>query len=199
MSLRAELVRLGLRWIFKRRMSSSTTIEQVRQSIDGHMKWIPNPPKWTETTSVDAGGVPAVRIVTPASRPDCYVLHLHGGGYVAGSPPLYRDFTWRIANVTRARVLCIDYRLAPEHPFPAAVEDAVKAYRSMLADGIDARRIAVMGDSAGGGLVFATLLKLRDEGVTLPAAAVALSPWTDLALTGPSMHARMRRPIHSCR
>jgi epsilon-lactone hydrolase len=192
MSLRAELVRLGLRWIFKRRMGSSTTLEEVRQSIDGHLKWIPNPPKGTETTVVDAGGVPAVRIVTPASRPDHYVLFLHGGGHVAGSPALYRDFTWRIANVTRTCVLCIDYRLAPEHPFPAAVEDAVTAYRSMLADGADPGRIAFMGDSAGGGLVFATLLRLRDEGVTLPAAAVALSPWTDLALTGPSMRANAK-------
>jgi epsilon-lactone hydrolase len=187
MSLRAELVRLGLRWIFKRRMSASTTLDEVRQSIEGHMKWVPYPPKGTETTECDAGGVPAVRIVTPASRPDRHVLYLHGGGYVAGSPALYRDFTWRIANVARSRVLCTDYRLAPEHPFPAAVEDAVTAYRSMLVDGAEPRRIAFMGDSAGGGLVFATLLRLRDDRVPLPAAAVTLSPWTDLALTGASM------------
>ena len=119
----------------------------------------------------------------PDAVGDRHVLYLHGGGYVAGSPALYRDFIWRIAAAARAHVLCIDYRLAPEHPFPAALDDAVNAYRWLLAEGADPRRMAVMGDSSGGGLVFATLLRLRDEGARLPAAAVALSPWTDLACT----------------
>jgi acetyl esterase/lipase len=188
MSLRAELIRLGLRVLVKRRMRAAKTLEDHRLSLEGFARWVPNPPAGTEIISVDAGGVPAVRIARPVSKPDRHILYLHGGGYVAGSPELYRDFTWRIANVTHARVLCIDYRLAPEHPYPAAVEDAVSAYRWLMADGAAARRIAFMGDSAGGGLVFATLLKLRDEGVMLPAAAVALSPFTDLALTAPSLH-----------
>jgi monoterpene epsilon-lactone hydrolase len=84
-------------------------------------------------------------------------------------------------------VLCIDYRLAPEHPFPAALDDAVAAYRWLLADGADPRRIAIIGDSAGGGLTFGTLLRLRDEGVAMPAAAAGISPWTDLALTGETL------------
>jgi acetyl esterase/lipase len=84
-------------------------------------------------------------------------------------------------------VLCIDYRLAPEHPFPAAVDDAAAAYRWLVAEGADPRRMAIMGDSAGGGLTLATLLRLRDEGAALPAAAVVLSPWTDLTLTNESM------------
>ena len=84
-------------------------------------------------------------------------------------------------------MLCIDYRLAPEHPFPAALDDAVAAYHWLLAQGVDPHRIALMGDSAGGGLAFATMLRLRDEGVELPAAAVVVSPWTDLALTGESL------------
>jgi acetyl esterase/lipase len=84
-------------------------------------------------------------------------------------------------------VLCIDYRLAPEHPFPAALDDAVAAYRWLLAQGADPSHIALMGDSSGGGLVFSTMLRLRDEGVALPATAVAVSPWTDLALTGESL------------
>jgi monoterpene epsilon-lactone hydrolase len=186
-SLRAELIRLGLRWLVKRKMRAVTTLEQFRQSMGGFVNWLPNPPAGTETIATDAGGVPAILITRPVSRLDCHILYLHGGGYVAGSPALYRDFTWRVANVTRARVLCIDYRLAPEHPFPAALEDAVAAYRWLISDGATPQRIAIMGDSAGGGLVFATLLKLRDEGVTLPAAAVALSPFTDLALTGDSL------------
>jgi acetyl esterase/lipase len=135
---------------------------------------------------VDAGGVPAVRIKVSQAREDRCVLYFHGGGYVIGSAPLFRDFTWRIGAAVRACVLFFDYRLAPEHPFPAALDDAVKAY-GWLADQFDPQQIAFVGDSAGGGLALATLLKLRDEGRALPAAAVALSPWTDLALTGPSL------------
>jgi epsilon-lactone hydrolase len=136
---------------------------------------------------VDAGGVKGEFITTPACRPDRAVLFLHGGGYVTGWGALYRHFTWRIATAARARVLAIDYRLAPEHPFPAALDDALAAYRWLVAGGADPRRTAVMGDSAGGGLALALLLRLRDEGVELPAAAIALSPWTDLALTGASL------------
>jgi acetyl esterase/lipase len=145
---------------------------------------VPRPPKTTNVVSLTVGGVPAVRVATPRSRDDRHVLYLHGGGYVCGSPAHYRDFIWRIADAAAARVLVIDYRLAPEHPFPAAVDDAVAAYRWLLSQGADPRRMTIMGDSAGGGLTFATLLRLRDERVPLPAAAVALSPWTDLALTG---------------
>ena len=114
------------------------------------------------------------------------MLFLHGGGYNSGSPAMYRHFTWRIAEAARARVLAIDYRLAPEHPFPAALDDAIAAYRWLLGR-TDAQHIAVMGDSAGGGLALALLLRLRDAREPLPAAAVALSPWADLALTGASL------------
>jgi acetyl esterase/lipase len=135
---------------------------------------------------MDVGGVPGEFVATPASRPDHHLLFLHGGGYVTGSPALYRHFTWRLATGARARVVAIDYRLAPEHPFPAALNDALAAYRWLLAGTADPRRMVVMGDSAGGGLALALLLRLRDEGLDLPAAVVALSPWTDLALTGAS-------------
>jgi epsilon-lactone hydrolase len=126
-------------------------------------------------------------ITTPASETHRHVLFLHGGAFIIGSPRLYRHLTWRIADAAHARVLAVDYRLAPEHPFPAALEDALAAYKWLLADGADPRRIVIMGDSAGGGLVFSLMLRLRDEGCPLPAAAVALSPWTDLALTGDSL------------
>jgi epsilon-lactone hydrolase len=184
-SLRAELVRIGVRWFIKRRRRP--TVAAARRSIRAAARWVPRPPAGTEVQAVDAGGVPGELIATAASRLDRHVLFLHGGGYVTGSPALYRHFTWRIATATRARVLAIDYRLAPEHPFPAALDDARAAYRWLLAGRVDPQRTAVIGDSAGGGLALALLLKLRDDGLVLPGAAVALSPWTDLALTGASL------------
>jgi epsilon-lactone hydrolase len=187
MSLRSEMVRLGLRWLIKRRNYRELSIEQHRQLASTAERLVPDPPAGTTTRSVNAGGVQAHLITTPASEPHRHVLFLHGGGFIIGSPSLYRHVTWRIAETTGARVLAVDYRLAPEHPFPAALEDAVTAYRWLLANGADPRRIAVMGDSAGGGLVFSLMLRLRDEGARLPGAAVALSPWTDLALTGASL------------
>ena len=185
MSLRAELLRLGLRLV-KGRATPEPKIEAIRQRLERIKPFIPGPPKGTITARLDAGGVRSVRVAALASHPDRHILYLHGGGYAYGSPSHYRDFLWRIAAATSARVLCIGYRLAPEHPFPAALEDATRAYRWLLREGAAPSRVAVMGDSAGGGLVFATLLRLRDESVALPAAAVAFSPWTDLALTGES-------------
>jgi epsilon-lactone hydrolase len=183
-SLRAELVRLGLRWSVKRPRRS---VAAARAGIAAAQRRVPAPPAGTQVSKIDAGGVAGELIATPASRPDRHVLYLHGGGYVTGSPALYRHLTWRIAAATRARVLAIDYRLAPEHPFPAALDDAFAACRWLLAAKADPRRAAIMGDSAGGGLALALLLKLRDCGHERPAAAVALSPWTDLALTGVSL------------
>jgi acetyl esterase/lipase len=181
------MVRLGLRWFIKRRNYRELSIEQHRQFASTAERLVRDPPAGTRTLAVDAGGVKADLITTPASEPHRHVLFLHGGGFIIGSPSLYRHVTWRIAAATRAGVLAVDYRLAPEHPFPAALEDAVSAYHWLLANGAEAQRIAVMGDSAGGGLVFSLMLRLRDEKVPLPGAAVALSPWTDLALTGPSL------------
>jgi epsilon-lactone hydrolase len=186
MTIRAELLRLGLR-AFKRSGAAPIDIAKIRRGVDFFKHVTPRPPRSTRVTALDAGGVPAVRVATPRSRQDCLVLYLHGGAYVSGSPQLYRDFLWRIADATAACVLCIDYRLAPEHRFPAAVDDALAAYRWLLSNGADPRRVALIGDSAGGGLVFGTLLRLRDEGLPLPAAGIGLSPWTDLALTGETL------------
>jgi acetyl esterase/lipase len=148
---------------------------------------VPKPPRDTQVSRLDLDGVPAVQVATPKSRSDRHVLYLHGGGHMSGSPGLYRDFIWRLADATAARVTILDHRLAPEHPFPAALDDALTAYRRLLSDGADPRRTAIAGESSGGGLTLSTLMRARDEGVPLPAAAVALSPWTDLALTGRSL------------
>ena len=115
------------------------------------------------------------------------VLALRGGGYCLGSLASNRRFAGLLAEVTGARVLSVGYRSAPEHPFPAALDDVVGAYRWLLDTGADPARVAVAGNSAGGGLAIAVLLALRDAGDTLPGAAIALSPWTDLAATGASL------------
>jgi epsilon-lactone hydrolase len=186
-SLRAEIVRLGSRLLLKRGNRSDLSVAEGRQRLQRLQRLVPRPPAGAVRELVDAGGVPAERVTMPQSHADRDILYLHGGGFVTGSASLYRHLTWRLAAAAQARLLAIDYRLAPEHPFPAALDDAVAAYRFLLADGADPRRIAVIGDSAGGGLALSLLVRLRDEGEALPAAAVALSPWTDLALTGPSL------------
>lgn len=112
------------------------------------------------------------------------VLYLFGGGYVLGSPASRRKTAGHIANAASMRVMIANYRLAPEHPFPAAIDDAVSAYRALLELGAQADRIVVMGDSAGGGLAAALLVALRDSGDPLPAGGVLISPWADLACTG---------------
>jgi acetyl esterase/lipase len=115
------------------------------------------------------------------------ILYLHGGGYILLSPMTHRPITTRLAAWSEARLFALDYRLAPEHPFPAAVDDALAAYHALLGQGIKPDRIVVAGDSAGGGLALALLLALRDAGEPLPAGAVLFSPWTDLAATGRSI------------
>lgn len=187
MSLRAELVRLGLRFFIKRMSGPETTVEVTRRRLALVGRLVPLPPRGTLVKRIDLDGVKAVSVATAESRSDRHVLYLHGGGHVAGKPALYRDFIWRLAAATRAVAVIVDHRLAPEHPYPASLDDVVNAYRALLAQGADPRRMAVMGESSGGGLMLAMLLRLRDDGTPLPAAAVALSPWTDLALTGNSL------------
>jgi epsilon-lactone hydrolase len=139
---------------------------------------------------VDAGGVPAEWVAAPGCDPERAVLYLHGGGYVIGSINTHRRLAYDISAASGARVLVIDYRLAPEHPFPAAVEDAAKAWRWLLQQGFAAHRLAIAGDSAGGGLTLATLVNLRDQKLGLPACAVAISPWVDLEVVGNSITTR---------
>jgi acetyl esterase/lipase len=143
MSLRAELVRFCLPWFMRPRFPSDIQIEDVRRRVARFAHLVPPPPRGTELIVVDAGGVKAERIATPRSLPNRYVLHLHGGAYLLGFPALFRDFTWRIADVTGARVLCIDYRLAPEHPFPAAIEDVTAAYRWLIAECAEPRHVGL--------------------------------------------------------
>lgn len=139
---------------------------------------------------VNAGGVGAEWIAAPGAVTDRVILYLHGGGYVIGSINTHRAMIARIARASNARALAIDYRLAPEHPFPAAVDDATAAYRWLLAQGYKPAKIVIAGDSAGGGLALAALVALRDAGQPMPAGAVPISPWTDLEGSGDSVRSK---------
>jgi monoterpene epsilon-lactone hydrolase len=139
------------------------------------------------TQPVMAGSAPALWIDVEGARPDRVVLYLHGGAFVAETPNFHAAMLARICREARARGLMPSYRLAPEHRFPAALDDCMAAYRWLLDQGIAAARIVVAGDSAGGNLTLALLLRARDEGLALPAGAVALSPVADFTFSGDSM------------
>ncbi|MDB5375188.1 MAG: Alpha/beta hydrolase fold-3 domain protein [Belnapia sp.] len=136
---------------------------------------------------VSANGVPAEWNGTPGADASRVLLFLHGGGYVAGSLRSHRSMVAEAGRAAGVRCLALDYRLAPEHPFPAAVEDAVSGYRYLLDQGFTPPRIAIGGDSAGGGLAAATLVALREQGLPMPACGWLVSPWMDLESTGESM------------
>jgi acetyl esterase/lipase len=144
-------------------------------------------PEGVSSTPVDAGGIAGEWITAPGATDDQIIYWLHGGGYCIGSINTHRGLLARISAASGARVPAIDYRLAPEHPFPAAVEDAVAGYHWLLSTGVDPEQVVIGGDSAGGGLTVATLVALKDAGERLPAGAVCISPWTDMTLTGESL------------
>jgi monoterpene epsilon-lactone hydrolase len=146
---------------------------------------------------VSAGGVDGEWIAASDARRDKAVLYFHGGGFRLGSVSSHRELIARISQASGCRVLAINYRLAPEHRFPAPVDDAMAAYRWMLDQGLRPENIVLAGDSAGGNLALAAMLGLRERGMPLPAAAALMSPWTDLAATGASYVSRADAdPIH---
>ncbi len=143
-----------------------------------------------ELESVEIEGLDAEWVKIHGQSPEIFILYLHGGGYSLGSIQTHRELVSRIARACEAKALVLDYRLAPENPFPAAIEDALAAYRYMLQQNISPQKIVVMGDSAGGGLTMSTLLSIRDKGEKMPCAGVCISPWVDLAGTGDSLKTR---------
>ena len=153
----------------------------------------PASPEITVST-VNVGPVPSEWVSAPGADPDRRLLYFHGGGYVVGAPETRRDLAGRISAASGCVVLTAGYRLAPEHPFPAAVDDAWDALRFIRASGPSgqspARALFIGGESAGGGLTLATLVATRDAGEPMPDAAVTLSAWTDLAISGESMQTR---------
>lgn len=188
LSLRARLLRRPVRWLLAPIFRAGRSVALRRRALlrIATMKQLPLPP-CTKLSSDTLRGVPA-EWVEQTRKPSRRVLvYLHGGAYAVGAPRVYRELCARLALRLPARVLSVDYRLAPEHPFPAAIEDSVAVYRALLERGIAAADIVLAGDSAGGGLSLACALRLRELNLPQPAALLLFSPWTDLSLSGDSI------------
>jgi monoterpene epsilon-lactone hydrolase len=147
-------------------------------------------PAEVSVTAAALGGVPTAEITVDGIEPRHVVLYFHGGVYVMGDAFLAADLASQVGRRTHAKVISVDYRLAPEHPYPAAVDDALAAYHALLHNEVDPSDIVFAGESAGGGLVVATLVNARDHGLPLPAAAFVMSPYVDLTLAGSTMETK---------
>jgi len=184
-SIQNYLVRGLLKAANKNKNVENHTVEKVRRSLN-RLTLIAKIPRGVTYENVSCEGVNCEWAVPANLKHKGAVLYLHGGAYVSGSLDTHRALVGRIARASRTKCLSVEYRLAPEHPFPAGLEDAIKTYQWLLKQGYDHKKIVIAGDSAGGGLTIATLLKLRDENLPLPIAGVCMSPWLDLECTGDS-------------
>jgi len=176
---------------------STLSIEELR-AADGAWAMAATEPDGVVYRPVDAGGIAAEWTVPEGADPERVLLYLHGGGYSLGSIRSHRRLVGHLAKAAGAPAFSVEYRLAPEHPFPDGLEDAVTSYSWLLEQGLDPAHVALGGDSSGGGLALATALAVRERGLPGPAGLVLLSPWTDLASTGASLAgkidaARVRR------
>jgi acetyl esterase/lipase len=165
-------------------------LEALRLSADADSQRFPLDPDINSERELVAIGVPAEWTWTAAADPTRVVLYLHGGGYVFGSILSHRHLVAEIGRATGSRTLAIDYRLSPENPFPAAVDDALASYRFRLERGFDPRHIALVGDSAGGGLVVSTLVAIKEAGLPQPVCGWVISPWVDMEASGETFVSR---------
>ena len=182
----SEELNTVLEMIRVRSAETRNTIDDERLSYERIMSTLPIDDD-IETERVGVNGVAAEWIWAPESDKRRVILYLHGGGYVIGSVRTHRVLMAHLARAAKARVLALDYRLAPETPFPGPIDDTVNAYQWLLSEGIEPANMAIAGDSAGGGLVVAALVALKSVGEPLPAAGVCISPWSDMESTGGSM------------
>lgn len=192
MHLPRPALRASLRTLVKPVLHPRFPFGVQRAYLDVFTRATPLPAATTRATE-QLGGRPADRLAGPDANPERAVLYLHGGGYTTGSLVTHRALAAWLAQASGAAVHLLDYRLAPEHPFPAALDDAEAAYRALLDRGLAAGRIALAGDSAGAGLALALADRLRERGVPLPGAIGLISPWLDLTLSGPTITAYAQR------
>lgn len=188
-SLQAHVLDALMRVQFKRRLRGVTSLETAREVLQSGSLPVPAQLKFTPAT---IGGVAGEWVHDPRVPAQATLLYLHGGGYFACSPKTHRPITGAYASQGFA-VFVPDYRLAPEHPFPAAIEDAERVWNGLITAGHAAETVGLSGDSAGGGLALALMLSLKAKGQGLPAAAALLSPWTDLEISGASVQGNARR------
>lgn len=183
-----------LKFKLKRRnnIDWNTSIPELRRETGKSVGFLGKLPEGFSVSQVSISGLNAEWIIPPGALKDKAILYFHGGGYVIGSSLSHRPVVAKFAKGSGIGALVFDYGLAPEHPFPAALNDSVAAYLWMLEQDIAPSGIVFAGDSAGGGLCLATLLALRDQGIEMPAGAVALSPWTDLQNTGESLKSNVK-------
>ena len=192
-SYQATAFKLVLR-VLKKRMFSNTDHVALRRLVNNSSRRMPKPPADIDFRSERIDGIPCLWVKAMGAEPEKLILYLHGGGYIfCSAHTTHKDILWRLSVASKCRVIAPDYRLAPEHPYPAALEDSIKVYRWLLDQGYKPENIVIAGDSAGGGLTYGTVLKIRDIGLPLPAATVAMSPWTDLAVTGESVITNLKR------
>jgi epsilon-lactone hydrolase len=168
---------------------ADSDVEEQRRLLRELLSAQPLPAEVTVAAAA-LGGVPTAEITVDRIEPRHVVLYFHGGVYVMGDAFLAADLASQVGRRTSAKVISVDYRLGPEHPYPAAVDDALAAYEALLDDGTAPSDIAFAGESAGGGLAFATLVNARDRGLPLPAAALVMSPYVDLTLSGSTMQTK---------
>jgi acetyl esterase/lipase len=192
-SLQARWLDLFLRLVLKRRMTPSADFTVLRQRYERIDAMAFGVPCDVRRTPVEAGGVRAEWLEAPSVQPERVLLYIHGGGFSFRLPNLYARFTARLARTLGARVLLVDYRLAPEHPFPAGVDDCLATYRWLLTQGVSPHDIVIAGDSAGANLALVTLLGAKAQGLPLPACAFVISPPVDLTLSSPSFADNARR------
>ena len=184
-SVRSSLTRHWVRRRVKRLLASSAPIEAIRRRTDG-MSWLELFPRGVREERTTFAGLPAAWLTPHVRTGDRTMLYLHGGGYCFGSIAMYRRLAARLAVACCARVLLPEYRHAPEHPYPAALDDAERAYRELLNTQCGACDLVLAGDSAGANLTLSLALRLRDAGAPLPAALLCISPWTDMACDSPT-------------
>ncbi len=174
--------KIALRYLQLRPFNWATgSLAEQRSRLETLSKFF-RTPKDVSVSELSANGVQAGLFDLANSKPGI-VLYLHGGAYVVGSVTSHRKFLARLAKACQMKVLAIDYRLAPEHPFPAALQDSLAAYQWLFSQGYDPSNIVIAGDSAGGGLAIAALISLQDGKLPLPACAVCISPWVNLSVT----------------
>jgi monoterpene epsilon-lactone hydrolase len=185
-SFRSKFCRILTKYLIASKFNPNMTIDEMRRGMESRTK-LANLPRKTKIEKVSFNGISAEWICAKEAHEGRVILYLHGGGYNIGSPNTHRELAAHISMASGAKVLLPDYRLAPEHPFPSALEDATSAYRWLLDTGLTGGDISIAGDSSGGGLSIATSISLRDAGEPSPASIVCISPWTDLEMSGNSI------------